>query len=114
VPKTTRDFSSLERTIEGTLIARGTANLLAALHSLIWNARKPTRSPDAIVTVASVQDVCQSVRFARERGLKVSVRGSGHNYFGAPVRDGGLLLNLGGFRRLRSMLKTAVHDYSRQ
>ncbi len=52
------------------------------------------RSPDAIVTVASVEDVSRSVKFAREQGLKVAVRGSGHNYFGAPLRDEGLLLNL--------------------
>jgi FAD/FMN-containing dehydrogenase len=36
------------------------------------------------------------VEYAREQGLKLSPRGSGHHYEAAALRDGGLLLDLGG------------------
>jgi hypothetical protein len=62
---------------------------------LIWNAAVPARAPEAIVTAASVKDVQRYVRFAREHALQIAVRSSGHNYFGAALRNGGLLLDLG-------------------
>ncbi len=85
---------------------RDVAGFCAERDSLVWNARKPARSPDAIVTVASVQDVRRCVRFAYERGLKVAVRGSGHNYFGAPVRSEGLLLNLARLQAIQIHART--------
>jgi len=95
------DFRALERTIGGVVVPREAANYFALRDSLTWNARKPMRSPAAIVSVASVEDVSRSVRFAREHGLKVAVRGSGHNYFGAPVQDNCLLLDLEQLRQIK-------------
>ena len=41
------------------------------------------------------------VRFAAANGLTVSPRGGGHNYEASPLRDGGILLDLGGARQRR-------------
>lgn len=38
------------------------------------------------------------VNFARERGLRIAIRGGGHNWFGSSLRDGGLLIDLGSLR----------------
>ncbi len=61
---------------------------------MLWNALKPNRFPDAILYLASEQDVRGAVRFARKRHLKVAVRGGGHSFCGSPLREGGLLLDL--------------------
>jgi len=63
---------------------------------LIWNARlHHARSPDGIIRPGTAEDVAKAIRFAGSRGLKVSLRGSGHNYQAAALRDGGLLIDLG-------------------
>ena len=69
----------------------------SARSGAIWNKRlDPARSPDKIVRCASAGDVVEAVRQARRDGQKVALRGSGHSYIAAPLRDGGVLLDLGG------------------
>lgn len=76
---------------------RGHAGYDAARRQAIWNKRLETaRAPDAIVACRSAEQVAAAIRFAAARGLKVSPRGSGHHYEAAALRDGGLLLDLGG------------------
>jgi FAD/FMN-containing dehydrogenase len=59
------------------------------------------RHPGAIVRCADVADVMTSVRFAREHGLLVSVRGGGHNGPGLCLSDGGLVIDLSNMRGVR-------------
>ncbi len=59
----------------------------------IWNAMIDKR-PALIARCAGVSDVIQSVNFARESGLLVSVRGGGHNVSGNAISDGGLMIDL--------------------
>jgi FAD/FMN-containing dehydrogenase len=85
----------LQKAIQGTVIPRRSADYVRLREAMVWNKRVANvRSPDAIVQVTSAQDVAASIRFARKKGMKVSVRGSGHHYHGAVLRDGGLLLDL--------------------
>ncbi|AIB12181.1 FAD-linked oxidase [Azospirillum argentinense] len=63
----------------------------------IWNAMIDRR-PGLIARCAGAADVMQAVRFARENGLLVSVRGGGHNIAGNSLCDGGLLIDLGALR----------------
>lgn len=87
-------WEELQRGLAGTVIPRDDADYEAKRAAMIWNALKPQRRPAAIVQVASVADVQACVRFAREHGLKVAVRGGGHNWNGASLRNGSLLLDL--------------------
>jgi FAD/FMN-containing dehydrogenase len=52
------------------------------------------RRPALIARGADTQDVVRAVRFAREHGLLVSVRGGGHSVAGHGVCDGGLMIDL--------------------
>ena len=52
------------------------------------------RYPALIARCTSTGDVSKAVRFAREHGLIVSVRGGGHNVAGNAVCDGGLMIDL--------------------
>lgn len=86
------------REIRGSVVWRGSDAYERTRRAMLWNAWKPDRFPELIVTVASRGDVVHAVRFARARGLRVAVRGGGHNWFGSPLRDGGMLVDLSGLR----------------
>ena len=61
----------------------------------VWNKFGPvTRRPALIVRVAEEDDVVQAVRFARANGLKVAIRGGGHNWANPSIRQGGMLIDL--------------------
>jgi FAD/FMN-containing dehydrogenase len=65
------------------------------------NARKVhngmiDKRPRLIVYCADAADVIAAVRFGREHGLLVSVRGGGHSGAGLGVCDGGLVIDLSG------------------
>jgi len=67
---------------------------------LVWNGMID-RKPGLIVKCTGTADVIACVNFAREHGLKLSVRGGGHNVGGLAVNDGGLVIDLSGMRSVR-------------
>src|SRR5688500_5755618 len=58
----------------------------------VWNAMIDRR-PGAIARCLGVADVVACVRFAREHGLTLSVKGGGHNIAGLAVADGALTID---------------------
>jgi len=91
------DTRGLQKEIRGSVTASGDPGFEDVRRAMVWNRRiasESGRSPDAIVRVASTEDVAAAVKFARRRGMKVAIRGSGHNYHGAVLRAGGLLLDM--------------------
>jgi FAD/FMN-containing dehydrogenase len=59
----------------------------------VWNGMID-RKPRWIVRPSSIEDVMQAVRFARESGLPICVRGGGHSVSGKSVADGVLMVDL--------------------
>jgi FAD binding domain/Berberine and berberine like len=59
----------------------------------VWNGGID-RTPSVITRCTSAVDVATAVRFARERGLEISVRGGAHNPAGTAVCDDGLMIDL--------------------
>ena len=59
----------------------------------IWNAMIDKR-PALIARCSGTADVINSVNFARENGLLISVRGGGHNFPGNSVCNDGLMIDL--------------------
>jgi hypothetical protein len=60
--------------------------------------------PEEIIEVETGEDFfieMACVRFAREQGLPVAVRGGGHNVSGSPVCDSGLVIDLLAMRSVR-------------
>jgi FAD/FMN-containing dehydrogenase len=75
----------------------GSVGFDTARDDAIWNKRlAQARTPAAIVGVNSAEEVVAAIRFAAKYGLQVSPRGGGHNYQASALRDGGILLDLGG------------------
>jgi hypothetical protein len=69
-------------------------------HRRVWNGAID-RHPALIARCTGVADVIAAVRFAREAGAVVAVRGGGHSFPGHSVCDDGILIDLGPMRGIR-------------
>jgi hypothetical protein len=65
----------------------------------VWNGAID-RHPSCIVACADAEDISHAVRVAAEQGLRMTVRGGGHNVAGRSIRDGSLLLDLSKLRQV--------------
>jgi FAD/FMN-containing dehydrogenase len=65
----------------------------------VWNGAIDRR-PSCIIRCADAEDVSHAVRIALDNGLKLTVRGGGHNVAGRSISDGKLLLDLSGLRHV--------------
>jgi FAD binding domain/Berberine and berberine like len=59
----------------------------------VFNAMHPGQ-PDEVVSCSTAAEVAAAVKSARERGLRVAVRGGGHSIAGLSAIDGGMLIDL--------------------
>ena len=66
----------------------------------IWNLRKPARYPAMIVQAEHVDDVVAAVRLARDEGLQIKVKGTGHNRMGSFLVEDSMMLDGAGLREL--------------
>ncbi len=66
----------------------------------VWNG-SINRFPALIARCAGVADVIAAVKFARDNGLLVAVRGGGHSFPGLSVCDGGLVIDLSLMKGIR-------------
>ena len=92
------DIAALKTRLRGDLIAPGDTDYDAA--RVVWNAMIDRR-PGLIARCSGVADVLAAVDFARTHGLRVAVRGGGHNAAGYAVCDGGLMIDLSLMRSVR-------------
>ena len=88
----------LKMQLRGELLRPGDAGYDVARK--VWNGMIDKR-PALIVRCAGAGDVVNSVKFAREHNLLVSVRGGGHNIAGNCVCDGGLMIDLAPMKGMR-------------
>lgn len=63
----------------------------------VWNAMVD-KHPAMIACCTGTADVVTAVNFARTHGLKLAVKGGGHNVAGSATNDGGLVIDLSPMR----------------
>jgi len=63
-------------------------------HRKVWNG-SIDRHPALIARCTGTDDVIGAIRFARQSGLPLAVRGGGHSFPGHSVCDGGVVLDMG-------------------
>ncbi|RIX77070.1 GNAT family N-acetyltransferase [Acidovorax cavernicola] len=90
----------LVRTLEGEVRFRDHPAYEEWLGAAAWNGRTFDRRPAAIVRAASEADVVRTIAFARETGLRISVRGGGHSYAGCFLRSDTLMLDVSALNQL--------------
>lgn len=93
-----RDAAGLRERLNGRVVLPGDGEYDAARQ--VWNASHDRR-PALIAQPLSVADVRAAVRFARDWGLLVCVRGGGHSPAGYGVADGALMLDLSALAAVR-------------
>ena len=81
----------LDGAFTGVLIGPGDREYESARR--VWNGMVDRR-PALIARCADQDDVVAAVRFAREHGLPLAVRGGGHNVAGNAVCDAGVVIDL--------------------
>ncbi|MGD0703892.1 MAG: FAD-binding protein [Trebonia sp.] len=81
----------------GQLLRRGDAAFEDAAVSRIFNQRRPSPRPAAVLRAASAADVAAGVRLARAEGLRVAVRAGGHSWAAWSLREDTLLIDLAAF-----------------
>jgi FAD/FMN-containing dehydrogenase len=84
-------ISEFKAGLGGDLILPGDADYDAARK--VWNGMI-NKQPALIVRCAGVSDVINSVNFARNNNLLVSVRGGSHSAAGNATCDGGIVIDL--------------------
>src|SRR5688572_21804537 len=66
----------------------------------VWNG-SIDRFPALIARCAGVADIIAAVKFAKDNGLLLAVRGGGHSFPGHSVCDGGLIIDLSLMKGIR-------------
>jgi FAD/FMN-containing dehydrogenase len=97
-PVAPQTFDPLRAAVRGAVCLPGEPGYDEA--RTIWNAMIDRR-PAAIVRATGAADVIQAVNFARDHGLRLAVRGGGHNIAGNAVGDGGLMIDLSPMKSVR-------------
>jgi FAD/FMN-containing dehydrogenase len=90
-------LDALRSRLRGTSLVRGDDGYDAARR--VWNGAID-RYPSCIVGCADAEDVSHAMRIAADHGLRMTVRGGGHNVAGRSIRDGWLLLDLSKLRQV--------------
>lgn len=93
----TPSWQELKASLRGTLLLPSDAGYEARRH--VWNGAID-RQPLAIAQCVDADDVAVAVRFAARAGIRMTVRGGGHNVAGLAVRDGALMLDLGAMNQV--------------
>lgn len=84
-------LDSLRMRLKGQVIASGDVGYDES--RTVWNGMVD-RKPAVIVRCLGTGDVIECVRFAREHGLLLCIKGGGHNIAGLAVADGALMLDM--------------------
>jgi FAD/FMN-containing dehydrogenase len=104
-PKGFRIDDALRMRIVDQLTGRFRGEIIGADHPdyerarLVWNGMID-KYPDLILRCTCTADVVAAIDVARANGLSPAVRGGGHSVSGKAVSDGGLTIDLSGFREV--------------
>jgi FAD/FMN-containing dehydrogenase len=93
-----RALAGLRARFRGELLTPADGDYEAARQ--IWNAMVDKR-PALVARCSGVADIVEGIRFARDSGLPLAVRGGGHNVAGTALCDDGLVLDLSRLKGVR-------------
>ena len=96
--QTLKAREDLEGTIKGSIVVPDDPAYEETRQ--VWNAMIDRR-PEVIVQCAQAEDVPPVIRFARQNGLELSIRGAGHNIAGNALCDNGVTIDFSRMKKVR-------------
>ncbi len=94
---TSEQLDDFDSRIEGSILQASDEGWDEAV--LVWNGMVAAL-PALVVRPASARDVATAVGFAREHGLRLSIKGGGHNIAGTSIAENGLTLDMSRMREV--------------
>ena len=91
-------FAELSASFRGRLVRAGEETYDE--HRRIWNG-SIDRFPALIARCEGVADVIAAIKYARNNGLTIAIRGGGHSFPGHSVCDDGIVIDLGPMKGIR-------------
>jgi FAD/FMN-containing dehydrogenase len=91
------ELDALRGSVTGQVITAGHREYDSARE--VWNGQID-HYPEVIVRCSGPRDVATALAFAQQNELEVSVRGGGHNFGGAAISHGGLVVDLSALRQV--------------
>lgn len=83
--------------IQGNIIQQTDGDFHKILMGTLFNKIDPGRKPDTIVEPKSVQDIIETIRYAKLHGKKISVCSGGHSWSANHLRNNSILLKMSNF-----------------
>ncbi|KAM0433838.1 hypothetical protein ACHAQK_009060 [Fusarium lateritium] len=90
------------------IIWRDDVNWEKARVGRVFNHRRPSRQPLAVIEATREDHIVEAVRLARTLGSRVSVRSGGHSWAAWSVREGAILIDLGKYHEFLLDADTGV------
>jgi len=87
-------------TFTGKFFTPNDAGFDEAAVGRVFNHRRPTRRPNAVLLAETRDDIIAGVKFAKEQGWGVAVRAGGHSWAAWSVREDTLLIDLGLYQEM--------------
>ncbi|KAK8235552.1 hypothetical protein IWZ00DRAFT_572327 [Phyllosticta capitalensis] len=94
------------------IIWRHDADFERARVGRVFNYRRPSRYPIAVVEASEESHVVEAVRLAIEKKCRLSIRSGGHSWAAWSVRDDAVLLDLGQYKGIDLDEKTGIAKVS--
>lgn len=91
-------IAGLGSQVEGSLLHMGDDGWDDSIR--VWNGTV-NKAPALVLQPTSARDVSAAVRFARDHGLLLSIKGGGHNIAGTAIAEGGLMLDMSRMRGVK-------------
>ncbi len=94
--KTTKQptIETFKTLISGKAIVKTDSDYEIQRLGSVWQQVKPKQYPSLMVQASSVNDVIETVMFARGNNKKISIRCGGHSYYSSFLQDGMIMLDL--------------------
>ncbi len=89
---------TLKDEISGGLILPGSSDYDESRS--VWNGMIDKR-PALIARCNNASDIARAIRYGREEGIPIAIRGNGHNIAGSAVCDEGIVIDLSGMKAIR-------------
>lgn len=93
-PVEKQSVDAFKALISGKVVAKTDLDYEIQRLSSAWQQIKPKQYPSLIVQANTVNEVIETVKFARANNRKISIRCSGHSYYSSFLQDDMIMLDL--------------------